>query len=117
MNVKKRYDLDPAFKKIIDGVADSIGKTNDEVLDAVRDMEVGLKRLMSSSDNRNIYLKYIGQFTVTYNSLRRKLLYFIRLYRKGFIRTEDKGIIGKTYRDLKKKNIERIKRKKERNGY
>ena len=112
MSVRNRYSVDPEFKRIIGDTAKNTGKSEEEVLEFVSDMERGLKRLMSSGDNRIIFLKYIGQFRVSYKNLRRKLLYFIRLYRKGFLK--DKGLIRDTYLDLKEKNIERLDAKRKR---
>ena len=111
MRVLERYKKDSQFKSIVDSLSVTKKIPVNEILLRIEEMEVGLKKVMESPDNRDIYLKYIGSFSLTHRGLSRKLKYFIRLCRKGFL--PDKNIIRKTFYDLKEKNIQRIERKKE----
>ena len=112
MRTLDRYRRDDKFKEIVNATAKSEGATVDDVLLRIHEMEYGLKKLMESSDNRDIYLKYIGSFSMTHRGMSRKLKYFIRLCRKGFL--DNKEVIRKTFYDLKKKNLERIEKKRKR---
>lgn len=106
IDLKRRYKQNKTFRAIVNSSSIKSSVDTEDGLDAIFQMERDLKKLLSSTDNRDFYLKYIGYFNASAFNLRRKVKYFISLYRKG--RISDKSLIRDTYLDYKKKHQESI---------
>jgi hypothetical protein len=108
IDVDQRYNKDKKFRSIVNRASLKSKVDTSDGIDAISQMEKGIKKILSSTDNRDFTLKYIGEFRISAYNMKKKTSYFISLYRNG--RISDKSLIRDCYLDFKAKQKEKIER-------